>query len=97
MAAGSRRLAESGAKAVEANEKGYRLGVATLVDVLDARREAFAAERDYADVRHEYLRQWALLAELTGTLDDAAVRRLSALLVRLVDGAVPPRAGVAPD
>ncbi|MFO1375702.1 MAG: TolC family protein [Steroidobacteraceae bacterium] len=95
--AAAHRAVESGAKAVEANEKGYRLGVATLVDVLDARRDAFAAERDYADVRHEYLRQWALLAELTGTLDDAAVRRLSALLVRPVDGAVPPRAGGAPE
>lgn len=87
QATAARRAVESGAKSVEANEKGYRLGVATLVDVLDARRDAFAAERDYADVRLEYLRQWTLLGHLTGTLDDAAIARLSEVLKRPLDTA----------
>lgn len=84
QAAAARRAVESTRKSVEAGERGFRLGVATLVDLLDARRDTFAAERDYAEVRHEYLRQWALLAHHEGALDDAVLERLSALFVQPV-------------
>lgn len=97
QAAAARRAVESTRRSVEASDKGFRLGVATLVDLLDARRDTFAAERDYADVRHEYLRQWALLAHLTAALDDAMLMRLGALLARPVVVAEPAQAAVNAD
>jgi len=44
----------SNQSALDATEEGYEVGTRTSVDVLNARRELFLAQRDYAQSRYEY-------------------------------------------
>jgi len=74
------RAIESTGKSREAAERAFALGVITISELLDARRESFAAQRDAMNVRLEYLRQWTTLHQFAGSLDDAAIRRLSGML-----------------
>lgn len=76
-------------RSLAANERGYQLNVVTIVDVLDARGDTYAARRDLAEARHEYLRQWATLRHAAGTLGDADMRLISDVLTRPVGFALP--------
>ncbi len=67
-------------KALAASERGYQVGAATLGEVFDARRDVFSARRDQAEVRLEYLRQWARLLRTCEELDDVALRTVDRLL-----------------
>ena len=46
---------KSNQTALEATEAGFEVGTRTTVDVLDARRRLFEAQRDYARSRYDYL------------------------------------------
>ena len=46
---------KSSQTALEATEAGFEVGTRTTVDVLDARRRLFEAQRDYARSRYDYL------------------------------------------
>ena len=65
---------KSSQTALEASEAGYRVGTRTSVDVLDAQRELYAARRDYARARYDYLINLLRLKQSTGQLlvDDLA-------------------------
>lgn len=65
--------------ALEATEAGFEVGTRTIVDVLDAQRERFRAERDLQQARYDYLLNTLRLKQAAGTLapeDLAAVNRL---------------------
>ena len=54
--------------ALEATEAGFEVGTRTTVDVLDARRRLFEAERDYARSRYDYLINVVNLKSSAGVL-----------------------------
>ncbi|MDR9433695.1 MAG: TolC family outer membrane protein [Spiribacter sp.] len=66
--------------ALDATEAGFEVGTRTIVDVLNAQRERFNAERDYEQARHAYLVNTLRLKQAAGTLSVADLRRVNALL-----------------
>jgi outer membrane protein len=58
----------SNKSALRAAEAGYEVGTRTTVDVLDARRNLFRAQRDYAKARYDYLIETLNLDLAAGTL-----------------------------
>jgi outer membrane protein len=54
--------------ALEATEAGFEVGTRTTVDVLDARRRLFEAQRDYARSRYNYLVNVVQLKSAAGVL-----------------------------
>ena len=62
-------LVESTSLSAEAMQQGFALGTVTSVDVLNALRDQFQAERDLQSVRYDHIRYLLLLKRETGTLD----------------------------
>jgi outer membrane protein len=58
----------SNQSALEATEAGFEVGTRTIVDVLDAQRNLYAAERDYKRARYDYLLNTLKLKQAAGTL-----------------------------
>ncbi len=61
-------LVESTALSSEAMQQGFALGTVTSVDVLNALRDQFQAERDLQRIRYDHIRYLLLLKRETGTL-----------------------------
>ena len=66
--------------ALDATEAGFDVGTRTIVDVLNAQREVFNAERDYEQARNAYLLETFRLQRAAGTLSREDLRRVNALL-----------------
>ncbi|KAF0284973.1 type I secretion protein TolC [Spiribacter sp. SSL99] len=66
--------------ALEATEAGFEVGTRTIVDVLNAQRELFNAERDYEQARNAYLVNTLRLRQAAGTLTEADLERVNDLL-----------------
>lgn len=64
----ARRLVESTALSAEASQQGFELGTVTTVDVLNALRDQFQAERDLQRTRYEHIRYLLLLKLEAGSL-----------------------------
>jgi outer membrane protein len=58
----------SNEKALESTEAGYEVGTRTTVDVLNVRRDLFAARRDYASARYDYILSSLRLKQAAGTV-----------------------------
>jgi outer membrane protein len=54
--------------ALDATQSGYEVGTRNVVDVLNAQRALFAAERDYANARYDYIINSLTLKSTTGDL-----------------------------
>jgi outer membrane protein len=63
-----KQAVKSNQTALEATEAGFEVGTRTTVDVLDARRRLFEAQRDYARSRYDYLINIVRLESATGGL-----------------------------
>jgi outer membrane protein len=63
-----KQAVKSNQTALEATEAGFEVGTRTTVDVLDARRRLFEAERDYARSRYDYLINVVRLKSASGVL-----------------------------
>ena len=59
----------SNQSALDATEAGYEVGTRTSVDVLNARRELFRAQRDYAQSRYDYIIGSLTLKDTAGMLN----------------------------
>jgi outer membrane protein len=59
---------KSNQTALEATEAGFEVGTRTTVDVLDARRRLFEAQREYARSRYDYLINVVRLKSAAGLL-----------------------------
>jgi outer membrane protein len=59
---------KSSQTALEATEAGFEVGTRTTVDVLDARRRLFEAQRDFARSRYDYLINIVRLESASGGL-----------------------------
>ncbi|MCP5266376.1 MAG: TolC family outer membrane protein [Burkholderiaceae bacterium] len=67
--------------ALESNKLGYQVGVRINVDVLNAQQQLFSTQRDMLKARYDVLLNGLRLKASTGTLTDADVRAVNALLV----------------
>jgi outer membrane protein len=66
--------------ALEATEAGFEVGTRTTVDVLDARRRLFEAQRDYARSRYDYLVNVVRLKSAAGVLAPGDLGSINAFL-----------------
>jgi outer membrane protein len=64
----ARKVAESTALSAEAMQQGFELGAVTSVEVLEALRDQFDAERDLQQSRYEHIKYLLQLKRDTGTL-----------------------------
>jgi outer membrane protein len=60
----------SATSSVAAKTEGYRAGLYKTIDVLDATRDLYRAQRDYAEARHSYALYLLQLKLAAGTLND---------------------------
>lgn len=70
----------SAQSALSATQAGYDVGTRTLVDVLIAERNLFAARRGYAQARYQYVLNDLLLRQAAGTLGEDDIKRINKLL-----------------
>lgn len=75
-----RQALKSAQTALQATEAGFEVGTRTTVDVLDARRQLFLAETNYARSRYDYIVNVLLLKEAAGTLNETDVTEVNGWL-----------------
>lgn len=63
--------------ALESKQRGYRSGLYTSLDVLDAERDAYEAKRDYSRARYDYLLNGLRLKHAVGTLNEADLEAMN--------------------
>ncbi|XID75118.1 TolC family outer membrane protein [Alkanindiges sp. WGS2144] len=61
----------------QASQAGYDLGLRTMVDVLLAQRNAFAAQQDYINARYDYVLNMLRLKQAAGQLDQEALAEIN--------------------
>lgn len=66
--------------ALEANQAGYEVGTRTIVDVLDAERNVYLAERNYAAARYSYIANYLNLRQAAGLLSEADMAEINGWL-----------------
>ena len=71
----------SSKSALDATQAGYEVGTRNVVDVLNAQNTLFAAQRDYANSRYDYILNMLRLKEQAGLLSPEDVYRLDSSLV----------------
>lgn len=65
----------------QASQASYDLGLRTIVDVLLAQRNAFAAQQDYMNARYDYVINVLRLKQAAGQLDEQALMDINYWLV----------------
>ena len=71
----------SSQSALDATQAGYEVGTRNVVDVLNAQNTLFAAQRDYANSRYDYILNTMRLKEQAGLLSPEDIQALDAVLV----------------
>ena len=74
------RATVSSRSALEATETGYQVGTRNIVEVLNAQRNLFSAQRDYANARYDYIIDLLNLKFFAGSLTEADIKALNAWL-----------------
>ena len=67
--------------ALDATQAGYEVGTRNIVDVLNAQDRLFAAQRDYANSRYDFVINSLRLKEVAGTLSPEDIARLEGFLL----------------
>jgi outer membrane protein len=70
----------SSESARELKVEGYKSGLETILQVLDAERDLYAAKRDSAKARYEFLLNRLRLKQAAGTLSDADLLAINRLM-----------------
>lgn len=70
----------SSQSSLESNKLGYEVGVRINIDVLNAEQQLYATRRDLARAFHETLLAQLKLKAAVGTLEEADIARINALL-----------------
>ena len=78
--AARRQSIKSSRSALDATEAGYEVGTRNIVDVLNAQNTLFAALRDYANSRYDYITNMLRLKEQAGLLSPEDIMRLNSFL-----------------
>ena len=71
----------AGAASLRAKEEGFRAGLTTNLDVLDAQRDLSRSRTDYLSARYDFIRAVLRLEREVGDLDEADVKRVNTWLV----------------
>ncbi len=71
----------SSRSALDATQAGYEVGTRNVVDVLNAQNTLFAAERDYANSRYDYIVNMLRLKEQAGLLSPEDINNLDSYMV----------------
>lgn len=80
MTEAAERLVQSTRLSSEAAQQGFELGTVTNVDVLNALRDQFNAERDLQRARYEQINYYLLLKREAGTLSSKDLAEISNLM-----------------
>ncbi len=75
-----RQAIVSSRSALDATQAGYEVGTRNIVDVLNAQNTLFAAVRDYANSRYDYIVNTLRLKEQAGLLSPEDVMKLDSFL-----------------
>ena len=75
-----KRATISSRSALEATETGYQVGTRNIVEVLNAQRNLFSAQRDYANARYDYIIDLMNLKFFAGSLSETDIQALNAWL-----------------
>lgn len=75
-----KRATVSSRSALEATETGYEVGTRNIVEVLNAQRNLFRAQRDYANARYDYIIDLLNLKFFAGSLSETDIQALNAWL-----------------
>lgn len=75
--AAAKLLAESTATSYTAMKRGFELGTVTNVDVLNALRDQFHAQRDLQQARYDHIRYMLVLQREAGTLSPTDLEQVS--------------------
>ncbi len=67
----------SNQSALDATQSGYEVGTRDLVDVLNAQRNLFAAQRDYQEALYDYILFTLNQKEVAGTLESKHISELN--------------------
>ncbi|MCH2041772.1 MAG: TolC family outer membrane protein [Saccharospirillaceae bacterium] len=70
----------SAESALEATQTGYKVGTRNIVEVLNAQRNLFQAQRDYANARYDYIANLLNLKFYAGTLNENDITVLNGWL-----------------
>ena len=71
---------KSGNSTVEAKREGFKAGVNTNVEVLDAVRDLYGSERDYINAKYQFILSTLQLKRVTGSLEVADLERVNSWL-----------------
>ena len=74
----------SSQSALDATQAGYEVGTRNIVYVLNAQNKVFAAQRDYANSRYDFIINSLRLKEVAGTLSPEDIARLEGFLLQPV-------------
>ena len=72
----------SSKSALESNKLGYQVGVRINIDVLNAQRQLYATQKDLAKARYDTIVNGLRLKSAAGTLQEADLAPVNALLVK---------------
>lgn len=72
---------KSSKSALDATQAGYEVGTRNVVDVLNAQNTLFAAQRDYANSRYDYITHMLQLKEQAGLLSPEDINNLDSYLI----------------
>ncbi|HEY5719769.1 MAG TPA: TolC family outer membrane protein, partial [Gammaproteobacteria bacterium] len=75
-----RQAVVSNQSALDATQAGFEVGTRTIVDVLDAQRDLFRAQRDYDLARYAYVLSTLTLQQAVGSLGGDDVEQVNRLL-----------------
>ena len=70
----------AGESALQAKSEGFKAGIHTAQDLLDAQRDWFRARRDYTQARHAYVVNRLRLKQAAGTLSENDVMQINSWL-----------------
>jgi outer membrane protein len=68
--AASEKALSSAAKSREANEHGFKLGVKTVTDILNAQQEEFKAKRELSQAKYAYIKNRARFMRAVGMITE---------------------------
>jgi outer membrane protein len=71
---------KSNQTSMDATETGMQVGTRTIVDVLTARQNLLTTQTGFANARYNYLKSLLQLKQAVGTLAEADVKQINALL-----------------
>ena len=64
--------------ALKATESGYEVGTRNIVDVLNAQKNLYSAQRDYLNARYDFILNTLKLKQMAGTLSPQDLKDLNA-------------------